>query len=77
VASAAQGVHSQRDCDKIAFEIPCDPLIERGLMSSGRPQSHKLCNAVHHEGASPWSSRQGCKSYEVKVLCRQLPGSDG
>ena len=22
VASAAQGVHSQRDCDKIAFEIP-------------------------------------------------------
>jgi len=26
---------------------------------------------------SPRSSRQGCKSKEVKVLCRQLPGSDG
>ena len=23
------------------------------------------------------SSRQGCASYEVKVLCRQLPDSDG
>src|SRR5262244_445515 len=27
--------------------------------------------------ASPRSSRQGCKSHEVQVLCRQLPGSDG
>ena len=28
VASAAQGVHSQWDCDKIAFEIPilCDKI---------------------------------------------------
>ena len=25
----------------------------------------------------PWSGRQSCKSYKVKVLCRQLPGSDG
>ena len=23
------------------------------------------------------SGRQGCKSRKVKVLCRQLPGSDG
>ena len=28
-------------------------------------------------GSNLGSSRQGCKSYEVKVLCRQLPGSDG
>jgi hypothetical protein len=27
--------------------------------------------------ASPGSNRQGCKSKEVQVLCRQLPGSDG
>jgi hypothetical protein len=38
---------------KIAFNIPCDPLVERGLRSSGRPQSHRLCNSVFHAGASP------------------------
>ena len=38
---------------KIAFKLLCDPLIERGRMSSGRSQSHKLCNSVFHEGASP------------------------
>jgi len=44
------------------------------LRQAARRQS---CNSVAHEGASPWSGRQGCKSHEVKVLCRQLPGSDG
>jgi hypothetical protein len=31
---------------KKAFTIPCDPLIERGLMSSGKSQSQRLCNSV-------------------------------
>jgi hypothetical protein len=31
---------------KIPFILPCDPLIERGVISSGRSQSQRLCNSV-------------------------------
>jgi hypothetical protein len=46
VAFPTLRVHSRRDCGTIAFAMPCDPLIERGLMSSGKSQSQRLCNSV-------------------------------
>jgi hypothetical protein len=46
---------------RIGFFILCDPLVERGQWSSGRPQSYTLCNSVLHEGVSPSLLVQECK----------------
>ena len=62
VASPTPRVHSSRDCGTIAFAIPCDPLIERGLMSSGKSQSQRLCNSVSMRVEAPPSR---CRSDSV------------
>jgi hypothetical protein len=41
-----QGLRTGRGGAKMPFVCPCDPLIERGLMSSGRSQSQRLCNLM-------------------------------
>jgi len=51
----------ERYLDRIGNCILCDPLVERELKFSGRPQSHALCNAVFHEGVSPSLLVQECK----------------
>ena len=60
------------------------PQVLVTLRGTRRPTGTSLRNGLsvpgmflRSEGVSPWSGRQGCKSHEVKVLCRQLPGSDG
>ena len=47
---------------KMPFEFPCDPLIERGRMSSGRSQSQRLCNSVSMRVQAPPSR---CRSASV------------
>ncbi len=47
---------------RMPFEFPCDPLIERGLLSSGRSQSQRLCNSVSMRVQVPPSR---CRSARV------------
>ena len=53
----------------------------RGVCGRGAGRARRAAGDVARPalpaGVIPGSSRQGCKSNEVKVLCRQLPGSDG
>jgi len=79
VASAAQGVHSRRCCGTIAFALPCDPLVERGLRLSGRPQSHRLCHAGAMRVQAPpsWCRSDSISPRPATGLQRSEAGRNG
>jgi hypothetical protein len=76
---AAPGVHSREHCGTIAFKIPCDPLVERGLRLSGRPQSHRLCHAVAMRVQAPpsWCRSDSISPRPATGLQRSEAGRNG
>ena len=76
---ATPWVRSRRHCGTIAFALPCDPLVERGLRLSGRPQSHRLCHAVAMRVQAPpsWCRSDSISPRPATGLQRSEAGRNG
>ena len=60
----------------------CGNVDHGGTRHPPRLSKERVLETLRLQSCAPQiypdgSSRQGCTSYEVKVLCRQLPDSDG